>query len=77
MDKSYPLCTSMVVRSLDVNKGSFRHQENDEELFGLEVSYLSVIRAQMYLANYTQSDIAFVVKLVKQDIILLVLWYLI
>jgi len=30
-----------------------RHQENDEDLLGPKVSYLSVMRALMYLANYT------------------------
>jgi len=30
-----------------------RPQENDEDLLSLEVPYLSVIRALMYLANYT------------------------
>jgi len=30
-----------------------RPQENDENLFGPEVPYLSVIRALRYLANYT------------------------
>jgi len=30
-----------------------RPQENDENLLGPEVPYISVIRALMYLANYT------------------------
>ena len=34
MDKSHPLSTPMVVRSLDVNKDPFRPRENDEELLG-------------------------------------------
>ena len=33
----------MVVRSLDMNKDPFRPRENDEELFGFEVPYLSAI----------------------------------
>jgi len=52
----------MVVRLLDVDKGSFRLQENDEELLGLEVPYLGL----MYLANYTQFDIAFVINLLTK-----------
>jgi len=30
-----------------------RPQENDKDLLGPEVPYISVIRALMYLANYT------------------------
>jgi len=65
MDKSHPLCTPMVVRSLDVDKSSFIPTENDEELIGPEVPYLSVIRALIYLANYTRPNIAFVVNLLS------------
>ncbi|KAL6311864.1 hypothetical protein AAG906_021618 [Vitis piasezkii] len=49
----------MVVRSLEVNKDPFRPKEENEELFGLEVPYLSAIDALMYLANCTRLDIAF------------------
>jgi len=66
MDKSHSLCTPMVVRSLDVDKDPFRPQEKDEELLGLEVPYLSVIGALMYLANYTRPDIAFAVNLLAR-----------
>jgi len=38
-------------------------KKNDEELLGSEVSYLSVIRALMYFANYTRPDIEFVIDL--------------
>jgi len=31
----------------------FRPQENDEDLLGPKVPYLSVIRALLYLVNYT------------------------
>ena len=41
----------MVVRSLDINKDSFRPQESDEEVLGDETQYLSAIGALMYLAN--------------------------
>ncbi|KAL6346206.1 hypothetical protein AAG906_027956 [Vitis piasezkii] len=49
----------MVVQSLDVKNDPFRPYEKDEELLGLEVPYLSVIGALMYLANCTRPDIAF------------------
>lgn len=66
MDKSHPLCTPMVVRSLDVDKDPFRPRENDEELLGPEVPYLSAIGALMYLANYTRPDISFAVNLLAR-----------
>jgi len=43
-----------------------RPQENDEDLLGPEVPYLSVIETLIYLANYTQLDIAFVVNLLSK-----------
>ncbi|XP_060178037.1 secreted RxLR effector protein 161-like [Lycium barbarum] len=49
MDKSHPLSTPMVVRSLDINKDPFRPKENDEELIGDETPYLSAIGALIYL----------------------------
>jgi hypothetical protein len=45
MDKSYPSRTPMVVRSLDMEKDPFRPRDDDEEVLGPKVSYLSVIRA--------------------------------
>ncbi|XP_049372065.1 secreted RxLR effector protein 161-like [Solanum verrucosum] len=56
----------MVVRSLDINKGPFRPQENDEELLGDETPYLSAIGALMYLASITRPDICFVVSLLAR-----------
>ncbi|KAL0297860.1 UNVERIFIED_CONTAM: Transposon Ty4-H Gag-Pol polyprotein [Sesamum angustifolium] len=56
MDKSHPLSTPMVVRSLDVKKDPFRPRENDEEFLGPEVPYLSAIGALIYLANHTRPD---------------------
>ena len=53
MDKSHPLNSPIVVRSLEVNKDPFRLKEENEELFGPKVSYLIAIGALMYLANYT------------------------
>ena len=53
MDKSHSLSSPMVVRSFEVTKDLFRLKEENEELLGLEVPYLSAIGALMYLANYT------------------------
>jgi hypothetical protein len=66
MDKSHPLSTPMVVRSLDVNKDPFRPRENEEELLGPEVPYLSAIGALMYLAGHTRPDISFAVNLLAR-----------
>ena len=63
INKAYPLSFPMVVYSLDVTKDTFRPYENDEELLGPEVPYLSVIGELMYLANYTRLDIVFSVNL--------------
>jgi len=46
-------------------KTLLRPQENDEDLHGLEVPYLSVIETLMY-ANYTRSNIAFAVNLLSK-----------
>ena len=59
MDKTHPFSSPMVVRSLDVKNDPFRPCEKWEELLGLEVSYLSVIDALMYLANCTIPYIVF------------------
>ena len=66
MDKSHPLSSPMVVRSLEVTKDPFQPKEENEELLGPEVPYLSVIGALMYLANYTRPDIAFSVNLLAR-----------
>jgi hypothetical protein len=59
MDKSHPLSTPMVVRSLDVENDLFRPREEGEELLGPEVPYLSAIGALMYLIDNTRPDISF------------------
>ncbi|XP_074306298.1 secreted RxLR effector protein 161-like [Silene latifolia] len=41
----------MVVRSLDIDKDPFRPRENNEEILGPEVPYLSAIGALMYIAS--------------------------
>ena len=59
MDKTYPLSSLIVVKSLDMKKNSFCPHEKDENLLGLEVSYLSIIGALMYLANCTVKILLF------------------
>ena len=54
MDKAHPL---------DVNKDPFHPREDNEEIFGPEVPYLSAIGSLMYLANCTRPDISFSVNL--------------
>lgn len=56
----------MVVRSLNIEKDPFRSCEENEEVLGPEVPYLSAIGALMYLANCTRLDIAFVVNLLAR-----------
>ena len=66
MDKSHPLSSPIVVMSLEVTKDSFRPKEENEELFGPEVPYLSAIGALMYLANYIRSNFTFSVNLLAR-----------
>jgi len=66
MDKSYPTKTPMVVRSLDIEKDPFRPREEEEEILGPHVPYLSAIGALMYLANSTRPDIVFAVNLLAR-----------
>ena len=56
----------MVVRSLDMKKDPFRHCEKGKELLGPKVSYLSVIGALMYLANYSRPKIVFSINLLAR-----------
>ena len=58
----------MIISSLEVKKDLFHLKEDNEELLGPKVPYYSVIDALMYLANYTWSNIAFLVNL--RDIVL-------
>ena len=66
MDKAHPLSTPMVVRSLDVSKDPFRPREENKELLGPKVPYLSAIGALMYLANCTRPDISFAVNVLAR-----------
>jgi len=61
--KRFQLSTSMIVRSLNVKKDHFIPREEDEEIIGLELVFLSAIGALIYLANYTRLDILFSVNL--------------
>ena len=51
MDKAYHLSSPIVVHSLDVKNYPFHPCEKGVELLGLEVLYLSVIYALIYLAT--------------------------
>ena len=55
MDKSHHLSTPMSYQSLDVKNDHSCPQEEDEEIIGLEVPYLSVIDTLMYLTNCTRT----------------------
>jgi hypothetical protein len=66
MDKSHPTKTPMVVRSIDIKKDPFRPSDEEEEILGPHVPYLSVVGALMYLANSTRPDIAFAVNLLAR-----------
>ena len=67
IDKSFPLRTPMMVRLLDIKKDLFRPKEDNEELLGPGVPYLSAIRVVlMYLTNFTMPNIAFVVNLLAR-----------
>ena len=63
MDKSHPLNSLMIVHSLEVKNDLFYPKKDNEELFGSEVTYYSVIGALMNLANYARLYIAFLVNL--------------
>ncbi|KAJ9556108.1 hypothetical protein OSB04_010722 [Centaurea solstitialis] len=66
MDKSHPLSTPMVVRSLDVEKDHFRPPTDDEDILGPKVPYMSAIGALMFLAGHTRPDISFSLNLLAR-----------
>ena len=71
MDKSHPLSTPMVVRSLEVDKDSFRPKDDTKNILGPEVPYLGAIGALLYFANCTRLDIAFAEKLLARLVLLI------
>ena len=66
MDKTHPLSSPMIVRSLDVKNDPLHPCEKGEELLCPEVQYLSDIGELMYLANCNSPDIAFSVNLLAK-----------
>ena len=66
MDKVGPVNTPMIGRSLDINKDPFRPKDEDEEVLGPEIPYLSAIGALLYLAQCTRPDISFSVNLLAR-----------
>ena len=62
MGKAHRLSTPMVVWSLAIKKDLYRPIEENEEVLGHEVLYLSAVGASMYLAQYTRLDISFSVN---------------
>ena len=66
MDKANLLSTPMVVRSLNIKTDPFQPHEENEEILGPEVPYLSAIGALMYLANCTRPDISFAINLLAR-----------
>jgi hypothetical protein len=63
MDNAHTLSIPIVVWSLDAKKEPFRLLEKDEEIFGLEVPYLSTIETLMYLANCKTLNTTFTINL--------------
>lgn len=66
MEKENPLSSPMVNRSLQVDSDPFRPCEENEEILGPEIPYMSAIGALMYLANSTRPDIAFATNLLAR-----------
>ena len=66
MDKTHPLNSPIVVRSLDVKNDLFHTKEDDEETLGFEVPYFSAIGALIYLMNCVRLDIAFPTNLLAR-----------
>jgi hypothetical protein len=49
-----------------MNKDHFRPRDEDEELLGPEVPYLSAIGALIYVANCIRPDITFAINLLAR-----------
>ena len=65
MDKTHPLSTYMVVRTLEPHEDLFRSKKPNDEILGPEVLYLNAIRTLMYLAQCKKTNVAFAVNLLK------------
>jgi hypothetical protein len=66
MDKVYPSKIPMIVRAFEKDIDPFWPRQEGEEVLGSEYTYLSAIRALMYLANNTRPDIIFTVNLLTR-----------
>ncbi|GKA49530.1 hypothetical protein Tco_0742603 [Tanacetum coccineum] len=66
MDKAKSLSAPMVGRSLNVDNDPFHPCEEDKDVRGSKVPYLSTIGALMYLTNCTRPDISFAVNLLAR-----------
>nr|GEY10918.1 integrase, catalytic region, zinc finger, CCHC-type, peptidase aspartic, catalytic [Tanacetum cinerariifolium] len=66
MEKAKSLSTLMVGRSLNVDSDLFSTCEEDEDVLGPEVPYLSAFGAFMYLTNCTRPAISFAVNLLAR-----------
>ncbi|GKB20373.1 copia protein [Tanacetum coccineum] len=65
-DLAKSLSTLMVGRLLNVDNDPFQPCEEDQDVLGPEVPYLSAIGALMYLTNCTRPDISFAVNLLAR-----------
>ena len=68
MDKAHPLSTLMVVRSLNIKKDPYCSIEENEEVLGPKLPYLSVVRALIHLTQCTRPDISLSVNLLARHI---------
>ena len=66
MDETTPLTILIVVKSLNTENGPFRPCEENKEIIGPHVPYLSAIGALMYLVIFTRPDISFSVNLLAR-----------
>ncbi|GKB79593.1 hypothetical protein Tco_0946488 [Tanacetum coccineum] len=56
----------MVVKTLNVKNSPFQPTNDDEEILGPEVPYLSVMGALLFLASHTRLDISFSLNLLAR-----------
>ena len=58
----------MIGQTLNLKKDPFCPRDDDEEVLGVKVSYLSAISALLYLAQCTRLDISFTMNLLAKYI---------